>query len=111
LGYSANDKGDLSGGGTSNESASDDRNPEEEAVSDDEFDLGSLHEGTDSDYDEFAEWSWLQAVDVTSEVDGQKIGMCNGKIINREPIRATFYRDIEEPTSDTFDMGFALFDR
>lgn len=108
---SANDQGDLSGEGTSNESASDGEDPEEGNVLDDDLDSEGLHEETDSEYNEFEEWPWLQAVDVTSDFGGQKIGSCIGKIINREPIRATFYRDIEEPTSDTSDMGFGLFDR
>lgn len=107
----ASDRGDLSGESRTKESTSGEEDSLYEDVSDDEIHLGSLYEGSDSDYDELAEWPWLQAVDVASEVDGQKIGSCNGKIINREPIRATFYRDIEEPTSDTSEMGFDLFDR
>jgi len=108
---SAIEKGDLLGGGISNESASAQKDPEEVAVSDNKFDLGSLHEETDSDYNKFAEWTWLQTVDVTSEVDSQKIDSCNSKIINRKPIRATFHRNIEEPTSDTSNIRFGLFDR
>lgn len=106
----ASDKGDLPGGGTSNESKSDEEDSPNGAISDHESDPENLYAGTDSDYDELAEWPWLKAVNVASDVDGQKIGLCHGKIINREPIRATFYRDIEEPTSDTSEMGFDLFD-
>lgn len=105
-----NDMGDSLGGSISTESASEEEDPEDETVSHDQIDSEGLQEGTDSD-DEFAEWPWLQTVRVASEVDGQRIGLCNGKIIDREPIRATFYRDIEEPTSDTSGMGFGLFDR
>lgn len=108
---SASDTGDLSGESRTDGSASGEEDSLGEAVLHEEIHLGTLHEGSDSDYNELAEWPWLQAVDVVSEVNGQKIGSSNGKIINREPIRATFYRDIEEPTSDTSEMGFGLFDR
>lgn len=57
-----NDKGDSSSGSISNESASEEEDPEDETVSHDQIDSEGLQEGTDADDDEFAEWPWLQAV-------------------------------------------------
>lgn len=46
-----------------------------------------------------------------NSVDDSPIGFCNAKLINREPIRATFYRDMEEPTHDLSELAFHVFDR
>lgn len=43
--------------------------------------------------------------------EAQPIGHCHAKLIDREPIRATFYRDMEEPTNDTSGLAFEVFDR
>lgn len=95
---------------TMNEWASEE---EEDVSMNDESDLDDSEEasGEDSESDEFAEWPWLKAVRLSSDIDGKIIGSCHGKIINRGPIRGTFYEDIEEPTEHTSAMGFDLFDR
>ena len=77
-----------------------------------ESDLDKLHyddsefgDGTDGEYDESEEFKWLKSVDVSAtDADGKKIGHCQGKTIDREPIRAHFYRDIEEPMQATSEM-------
>lgn len=95
---------------SSNNPAPDHEDSADDTVSD-EFEPEDFSEEDESDYDELAEWPWLKAVDVRCQVEGQEVGLCHGKVINRAPIRANFYTDIEEPTSDTAEFGFDLFDR
>lgn len=67
------------------------------------------------DYDEFAHFPWLKPIKVEIKAeDGpheEPVGWCYAELIDREPIRATFYGDMEEPTNDTSELAFNVFDR
>ena len=76
-------------------------------------DRDSVYESED---DEFAEFNWLEQMDgqikFTSPADSstKQIGYCNGKLIRRDRIHS-FYDDMEEPTPETSQVAFDLFDR
>ena len=72
--------------------ASDQGDPSDE----DHFRLEDSYEERNSEFDELAEWPWIKAVDVFTELEGEKIGSCHGKIIDREPIGAIFYQPLEK---------------
>lgn len=73
-------------------------------------------ENTDSEvYNAFEEFKWLKPIDFrikrSDDPDSPQLGYCTAKLIDREPIRATFHRDMEEPTHGTASFGFDVFDR
>lgn len=72
--------------------------------------------------DPFLEFGWLEQMDgfvdlvdqgsgSLSEEDEGHIGHCDGKLIRRGDIRATFWSNLEEPTAETSFLAFDLFDR
>lgn len=69
----------------------------------------------DEGYDEFEEFKWLKSINVKIEADdaadSPQAGFCVAKLIDRDYIRATFHRDMEEPSNDTATIGFGVFDR
>lgn len=91
-----------------------DRYDKDEIDENDESLEEDFEDGSD-DYDDFAEWPWLKSITIRikadNSVDDSPIGFCHAKLINREPIRATFYRDMEEPTHDLSELAFHVFDR
>jgi len=70
-----------------------------------------------SEDDMFAEFGWLEQIDgfifdqKSSSSSENHIGYCDGKLIRRKDIRATFRSDMEEPTAETSFLAFDLFDR
>jgi GNAT superfamily N-acetyltransferase len=78
-------------------------------MSEDDPDLGS-------EYEEFAEFKWLEQMDgeitlkTSPDSELKQIGYCNSKLIRRNGI-TSFYADMEEPTRDTAELAFDLFDR
>jgi hypothetical protein len=72
-----------------------------------------------SEYDEFAEYKWLEEIEgfVTcpggslDDASPEQIGYCEGKLIRRSQMCATFYDDMERPSRDTSMLAFELFDR
>lgn len=70
------------------------------------YDNSEFGDGTDEDEDRSGECKKLKSVEVSAtDADGKKIEHCHGTTTDREPIRAHFYRDIEEPTQDNSEMG------
>lgn len=73
------------------------------------------YEDDEGDYDEFEEFQWLKSLNISIKAndaaDSPQVGYCTAKIIDREQIRASFHRDMEEPSNDTATMGFSVFDR
>lgn len=69
----------------------------------------------DEEFDELDEFPWIKSINVPINADGAEdspqIGHCVAKLIDRDYIRATFHRDMEEPSNDTATVGFGLFDR
>lgn len=69
----------------------------------------------DGDYEEFEEFNWLKSINIPIKADdaadSPRIGFCEAKLIDRDYIRATFHRDIEEPSNDTATDGFGVFNR
>lgn len=72
-------------------------------------------DGEDEQSDEFKEFRFLQCIDIDAKAndspDAKSIGYCYAKLIDREPIRVNFYRDMEEPTNDMSMLAFEVFDR
>jgi ribosomal protein S18 acetylase RimI-like enzyme len=80
-------------------------------------------QGTDdsnrSEYDEFAEFKWLEEIEgfvtcpggSSNDASPEQVGYCEGKLIRRSQMCATFYDDMEEPSRDTSMLAFELFDR
>jgi GNAT superfamily N-acetyltransferase len=87
-----------------------DEDEDSESIDEEQSDYGS-------DYDEFAEFNWLEQMDglimLKSEDGGSKavqVAYCDAKLIRRRQIR-TFWSDMEEPTQETSSLAFDLFDR
>lgn len=72
-------------------------------------------EDDEEGYDEFEEFQWLKSINIsikaTDAADSPQVGYCTARLIDREQIRATFHRDMEEPSHDTATVGFGVFDR
>lgn len=82
----------------------------DEGDMDDEDDLDDLE--TEDDEDEDEEFPWLKSLNgCVKEPNGTQVGHCHAKLIDRKPIRATFWREMQEPSHDTASLGFDLFDR
>lgn len=73
------------------------------------------NEDDEEDYDEFEEFQWLKPINISMKANdaanSPQIGYCTARLIDREQIRATFHRDMEEPSHDTATVGFGVFDR
>lgn len=57
---------------------------------------------------------WLKSIKIVKAEDShnaRQIGYCHAKLIDRDRIRGTFYRNMEEPTNDLSELAFSLFDR
>ena len=70
----------------------------------------------DEDYEEssigdYNEWPWLETFEAEETREGVPIAKMVAQRIDREPIRANFYTQMEEPTHDTCELAFDLFDR
>lgn len=112
---------DLGQDGESANENSEDESEEKENEDDDEegddYPEGMEDDSEDAsnEFDEFEEFTWLKSIDIhikaENSVDDRPIGYCHAKLIDREPIRATLYRDMEEPTKDTSELAFHVFDR
>lgn len=55
--------------------------------------------------------TWLSTVHIRCTLDGNEIGYGLGRYIRRERIKATFWRDMEEPSQDMADLAFEVFDK
>jgi hypothetical protein len=62
----------------------------------------------EDDY-EFAQW--MQTILVHCSHDGKDIGRGVGRHVDRDWIRPTFWRDMEEPCVELSTIAFQLFDR
>lgn len=69
----------------------------------------------DEGYDEFEELEWLKSINISIKADdaadSPQVGFCVAKLIDRDCIRATFHRDMEEPSNDSATVGFGVFNR
>ena len=100
---------------------SDDNNVDDTDDNNDDTDMASDEEESDlsEDGDPFVEFGWLEQmdgfVDLVDQESGSSsedhIGRCDGKLIRRGDIRATFRSDLEQPTAETSFLAFDLFDR
>lgn len=101
-----------------------DEEEREEEEEDDEDDIGydtgyedpyadeySDCDSNRSSCDEFAEWKWLEQIDGVGDVDHHQVASCDAKLIRRQCIRSAFWTEMEEPSSETSDLAFELFDR
>ena len=65
----------------------------------------------------FAEFEWLEQMDGRimltdpANQDRTQIAHCDAKLIRRGQIRNIFYHEMEEPSSETSQLAFDLFDR
>jgi GNAT superfamily N-acetyltransferase len=64
-----------------------------------------------SEFDEFAEFAWLEQMDDTVTCEGATAAYCNAKLIRRDQVRSDFYEEVEQPSQETSKMAFDLFDR
>lgn len=81
-------------------------------------DLGGLWENESDD-----EFPWFEEIDglatlkqstdmpTISCAGERQVGGCNAKLIRRGMIRESFWLEMEEPTQETSDLAFDLFDR
>jgi len=114
--YDDGDTGDVT---TAQEEDTLSSDPEQDDVSEDDDELLNSpddmeDEDPESETDEEFK-HWLKNISFpikqSEDPDAPKIGYCIAKLIDREPIRATFHRDMEEPTNDTVSCAFEIFDR
>ncbi|KAL1601680.1 hypothetical protein SLS60_006595 [Paraconiothyrium brasiliense] len=90
----------------------------ENATSSQEEDyFSSEDESPSSEDDEFAEFRWLEQMDGTIEAANPenpnkplRVGYCNAKLIRRRRVQS-FYSELEQPSQETSDLAFDLFDR
>ncbi|KAJ4142534.1 hypothetical protein NW754_009976 [Fusarium falciforme] len=61
--------------------------------------------------DDFADLRWLERIDGLAFVKGNRIGYCDAKLIRRLQIHHKFWVAMEEPTRQTSELAFELFDR
>ncbi|KAI8668906.1 hypothetical protein NCS57_00703800 [Fusarium keratoplasticum] len=61
--------------------------------------------------DDFAHLRWLERIDCLAFVNGNRIGYCDAKLIRRLQIHHKFWVAMEEPTRQTSELAFELFDR
>ncbi|CZR56632.1 uncharacterized protein PAC_06521 [Phialocephala subalpina] len=61
------------------------------------------------DDDEFERW--MKTIHVSCSYDGKEIGRGFGRYVDRDRIRHTFWRDMEEPCEELSKVAFDLFDR
>ncbi|KAE9364854.1 hypothetical protein N431DRAFT_111710 [Stipitochalara longipes BDJ] len=55
--------------------------------------------------------SWMSTIYVQCSHNGKDIGRGYGRYIQRDRIRPTFWRDMEEPSEELSKVAFGLFDR
>jgi GNAT superfamily N-acetyltransferase len=67
-----------------------------------------LAEDEDHEY-EFTRW--MQTIRVHCSYEGKEIGRGFGRYVQRERIRDSFWRDMEEPCQELSSIAFELFDR
>jgi hypothetical protein len=88
---------------------------------DDDNDGDSDFSEDDDEFDEFDEFDWLEDLNATvtltppTTVPGAAlkatIASCSAKFIRRGQMRESFWLSMEEPTAETSDLAFTLFDR
>ncbi|KAF4453138.1 putative ankyrin repeat family protein [Fusarium austroafricanum] len=73
---------------------------------------------TDRNFDEYEGFRWFETINgeinlkrPNSAAKQSLLGFCTSALLRRKIIRGSFYHDIEEPTQESSEMGFALFDR
>lgn len=101
------------------EASEDDGNDE-----DDEDDEAYLYPEYDEDdegdnYSDYGEHPWLETIRGTAapprstplSLKDSKIGSCLARLIRRGQMRASFWLEMEEPSQETADLAFELFDR
>lgn len=70
--------------------------------------MDGFEESSTGDYNE---WPWLKTFEAEETREGVPIAKILAQRIDREPIRANFYFQMEEPTQDTCELAYDLFDR
>lgn len=100
-----------------NDSAASEHDDEEEQQDSGE----DIEEDDDSasENDEFAEWDWMEEMEgfvtcVGDSIDVGKpkeVGYCEAKLIRRARIGSIFHHEMEQPSEDTSDLAFEVFDR
>ncbi|KAL6363791.1 hypothetical protein LRP88_03215 [Fusarium phalaenopsidis] len=61
--------------------------------------------------DDFSDLRWLERIDGLAFVKGNWIGYCDAKLIRQLQIHHKFWVAMEEPTRQTSELAFELFDR
>ncbi|KAJ4211335.1 hypothetical protein NW759_012536 [Fusarium solani] len=61
--------------------------------------------------DDFAHLGWLERIDGLAFMKGSRVGYCDAKLIRRLQIHHKFWVAMEEPTRQTSELAFELFDR
>ncbi|KAK6222381.1 hypothetical protein LQW54_001081 [Pestalotiopsis sp. IQ-011] len=79
---------------------------DQEANQDDDYD-----EDDEGDYE--TEHLWLETIRGTAAPSSKdsKIGSCVARLIRRGQMRMSFWSEMEEPSEETSDLAFELFDR
>ncbi|KAH8589032.1 hypothetical protein B0O99DRAFT_637908 [Bisporella sp. PMI_857] len=90
--------------------------PEETEVEQKEYSLGDqkftfkIFLAEDEGHeDEFTRW--MQTIHVHCSYEGKEIGRGFGRYVQRDKIRGSFWRDMEEPCQGLSEIAFELFDR
>lgn len=93
-----------------------DAGPPERELEEKEFNFGESQEFKvtfktflQEDEEEFE--SWMTTIHVRCICDGKDIGGGKGRYVDRNQIRQTFWRDMEEPCQELSSVAFGLFDR
>lgn len=63
----------------------------------------------EGDGEEFTHW--MQTIHVHCSYEGEVIGRGFGRYVRRDRIRASFWRDMEEPCQELSTIAFEIFDR
>lgn len=83
--------------------------------SDESSDDDSNGDSDRSSIDEHFGFEWLEqlngAASIRDNDEEHTIAFCRAKLIRRDMIRPTFWREMDEPDAETSDLAFELFDR
>ena len=89
-----------------------DEDMDDDDIHDEDMDDDDIHDEDDEDLDEFP---WLKAISIhikaSDAADSPNVGRCRAQLIDRDRIRATFHRDMEEFSNDAANLAFDVFDR
>lgn len=110
---------ELSQDDVEDQEANEDDGNDEDDEDDEAYLYPEYDEDDEDNYSDYGEHPWLETIRGTaapprstpSSSKESKIGSCLARLIRRGQMRASFWLEMEEPSQETADLAFELFDR